>query len=162
MNLALALLLCGCLPTQTSPTDNLDFHTGTLAGWEGEGFYITPANGHGPSRACGVCSSEGGNPRRTAYLHRTSARPPRARVLTRAKDLPPAEDLDVFLLASGQRILPKQVRTAAGWKETSRILNRQDHKAREYVWHLESYVGQTLRIALLDEDKRPGCHLFCS
>jgi hypothetical protein len=168
MNLALALLLSASLPAQTSPTDNLDFHTGTLAGWEGEGFYIAPANGNGPSRACGVCSSDGGNPGRTAYLHRTFVVPPGAGVLTctayadRGKALLPLGDLDVLLLASGQRIVPKQVRTAAGWKETSRILNRQERKAREYVWHLESYVGQTLRIALLDEDRRPGCHLFCS
>jgi hypothetical protein len=168
MNLALALLLCGSLPTQTSPADNLDFHTGTLAGWEGEGFYIAPASGNGPSRACGVCSSDGGNPAGTAYLHRTFVVPPGAGVLSctayvvRGKDLAPSGDLDVFLLASGQRIVPKQVRTAPGWKETSRILHRQERRAREYVWHLESYVGQTLRIAMLDEDKRPGCHLFCS
>jgi hypothetical protein len=168
MNLALALLLCASLPAQPSATDNLDFHSGTLAGWEGEGFYVAPANGNGPSRACGVCSSDGGNPTRAAYLHRTFVVPPGAGVLTctayavRDQDLAPAGDLDVFLLASGQRVLPKQVRTASGWKEAARILNRQDRKAREYVWHLEPYVGQTLRIALLDEDKRPGCHLFCS
>src|SRR5262249_37855296 len=74
----------------------------------------------------------------------------------------PVGDLDVLLLASGQRILPKHVRTSSGWKETAHILYCPERKAREYVWHLESYVGQTLRIALLDEDRRPGCHLFCS
>jgi hypothetical protein len=168
MNPALALLLCASLPVQAPPTDNLDFHTGTLAGWQGEGFYITPANGDGPSLSCGVCSSDGGNPRRTAYLHRTFVVPPGAGVLTctayaaRGTNFAPDAELDVLLRASGERILPKQVRTASGWKETPRILNRRDHKAREYLWHLEPFVGQTLQIVLLDEDRRPGCHLFCS
>src|SRR5262249_19603789 len=55
-----------------------------------------------------------------------------------------------------------KVRTAAGWEPAPQLLPRQDRKAREYLWNLEPYVGQTLGIALIDEDRRPGCHLFCS
>jgi hypothetical protein len=33
---------------------------------------------------------------------------------------------------------------------------------REYYWPVSGHVGQLLRIALIDRDTRPGCHLICS
>src|SRR5262249_2642877 len=50
--------------------DNLDFHTGTLAGWEGDGFVLAPAGRHGPSAGFAVCSSDRGPKGRKATLHR--------------------------------------------------------------------------------------------
>ena len=35
-------------------------------------------------------------------------------------------------------------------------------KPRAYFWNLANLAGQTLRVALVDEDKRPGCHVWCS
>jgi hypothetical protein len=70
--------------------------------------------------------------------------------------------LDVVLLASGKRVIPKEVSTAAGWQTASSVLPPRQGTAREYRWLVKSYVGQTLRIALVDEDDRPGCHLLCS
>ncbi len=166
MNLALAFLLCGPLAAPVPSPDNLDFGSGTLAGWEGTGFAVGPA-GVGPRLACGVCSGDGGTPGRTGLLHRTFVVPPGATVLTctacavRGPGDPADANLDVVLLAAGKRVVPKQVRTPSGWVPVGTVLPRQDRRPREYLWQLEGYVGQTLRLALIDEDKRPGCHLVC-
>jgi hypothetical protein len=42
MHLALALCLAASLAADAPAADNLDFHTGTLDGWEGESFAIAP------------------------------------------------------------------------------------------------------------------------
>src|SRR5438105_5524328 len=80
---ALALLLCASLSAaDPAPPDNLDFHPGTLAGWEGDGFYVTTGTGKGPSFDCGVCSSDRQGRGRAATLHRTFVVPPEGGVLT--------------------------------------------------------------------------------
>jgi hypothetical protein len=33
---------------------------------------------------------------------------------------------------------------------------------QEYLWPVEHLAGQRVRIALIDQDDRPGCHVFCS
>lgn len=168
MNLALALLLCGSLPAQAKPAD-LDFGSGTLAAWEGEGFHVTTATGKGPSLAFGVCSSDNGKPGRTGVLHRTFVVPPGAGAIRftayarRPTDCPPTEQaLDVYLLAAGNRRLPLQVRRLTGLQPVAGVLPPQDSRPREYICPVANLGGQTLRIALVDEDSRPGCHLFCS
>jgi hypothetical protein len=65
-------------------------------------------------------------------------------------------------MASGRRILPKKVRTESFWQSATGILTRQDGQAPVYIWQVADYVGQTLRIALVDQDTRTGCALFCS
>ena len=45
MHLALALCLAASAPADGPAADNLDFHTGTLAGWEGDGFVLAPPGG---------------------------------------------------------------------------------------------------------------------
>ena len=57
---------------------------------------------------------------------------------------------------------PKQVRSASGWIPVNRLLPPEKGKAREYSWNIAPYVGQTLCIALIDNDNRPGCHIFCT
>jgi hypothetical protein len=168
MNLALVLALCGALPAQPSTEDNLDFHTGTLAGWEGEGFTIAPANGRGPSLACGVTSCDRGKPGNKGFLHRTITVPANGGVLRfsgaalRRKGADHDNSLDVVLLAAGKVIIPKRVRVPYGWQEVRRLLPPDRGRPRDYLWDLNPYAGQTLRIALIDEDNRPGCHVFCS
>jgi hypothetical protein len=168
---ALTLLLCASVAAAdpAPPAEALDFRTGSMAGWEGEGFYVTTGTGRGPSLEFGVCSSDRDKRGRKGFLHRTFVVPPAGGVLyCRAsahmgRDCTLQDnDLDVVLLAAGKRVIPKRVRTLSGWQTVGR-LQRPDHgKPREYVWHLDNYRGQTLRIALVDDDPRPGCHLWCA
>jgi hypothetical protein len=167
---ALPLLLCAALAAaDPSPADNLDFRTGTTAGWEGSGFYVTTGTGKGPSFSCGVCSSDRGSKPAPAKLHRTFVVPPQGGVLTctAGAHLAPDctledNDLDVVLLAAGKRVIPKYVRVAGGWQKVGRLQRPDNGRPREYVWHLDNLAGETLRIALVDEDRRPGCYVWCS
>src|SRR5262249_17493394 len=59
--LPLTVLLCAlpAAPAETpKATANLDLAAGTLAGWEGEGFFVAPAPGGGPRLGFGVCSAD--------------------------------------------------------------------------------------------------------
>src|SRR4051794_29886940 len=107
MNLALALLLGASVPAAPPTLPNLDFSTRRLTHWEGHGFSIGPADGHGPSTRLGVCSS--GPAGRTALLHRTFTVPPRAGFLrfraaaVRPKGADPTPALDIILEAPGRQ-----------------------------------------------------------
>jgi hypothetical protein len=172
MSLTLALWLCSSVPaaplTTLPPPDNLGFTAGTLAGWEGEGFDLTPGSGRGPTLHFGVSSCDRGTPGKRGLRHLTFQLPETAGVIRfrayamRGKDHEPEGALDALLMASGKRIIPKQVRLADGWKTVARVLRPAYGKPREYIWHVAAYAGQTVRIVLADEDPRPGCHLFCS
>lgn len=168
MSLALALLLCGPVAAETATLDNLNFSAGTLANWEGEGFRLTTGTGRSPSAFLGVSSSDSSEPGRTAILHRMIAVPPRGGVLrfrahtVLAKDCTGGKDLDVILFAAGKKLLPKKVRTNEGWQEIAHIVKGVKGKSREYMFDLSHYAGQMLRLALIDEDVRPGCHLFAT
>jgi hypothetical protein len=65
-------------------------------------------------------------------------------------------------MAPGRRVIPKQVRTRDGWKPVARLLPSQNGRPREYIWPIAAYAGQTLRIILADQDRRPNCHIFAS
>jgi Protein of unknown function (DUF1570) len=167
MNLALALCFAIRAPVVAPAADNLDFHTGALAGWEGEGFVIAPAGRHGPTLECAVCSSDRGPEGRTALLHRTVTIPPGAGVLrfsaraVRDKNCPATANLDVVLLAAGKRVIPKLARKGGEWQEVPAILPADNGRGREYVWDVRDYTGQALRLALIDNDKRRDCFLVC-
>jgi hypothetical protein len=167
MQLALALCLAASLPGAADGVDNLDFRTGTLAGWEGDGFAIAPAGRHGPTIGCVVCSADNGPKGRTAMLHRTITIPPGAGVIrftahaVRGKQCSIHDNLDVVLLAPGKRRIPKQVRKGSEWQPAAAILPAENGRSREYVWDVRDYAGHTLRIALLDEDERRDCYLVC-
>jgi hypothetical protein len=167
MHLVLALCLAAGAPAAASANDNLDFHTGTLTGWEGDGFIIAPAGRHGPTLGCAVCSSDRGPEGRKAMLHRTITIPSGAGVLyctaraVRASDCPANENLDVVLLAAGKRILPKQVRKGSEWQPAPNILPPDNGRDREYVWDVREFPGQSLRLAIIDNDKRRDCFLVC-
>ncbi len=158
MSCALALLLLLPIPgTPSQAPANLRFELGRLTHWEGQGFYITPASGHGPSLACGVCSSDGGNKERTALLHRTFVIPPgtgairfRAAAI-RPRGVSADGNLDVVCEASGRRFLPR-----------CPLADLKHGKPLEYQWNVSAFVGQNVRIALMDRDLRPGCYLLCS
>jgi len=168
MHLALSLFLAASLPAQTPADNNLDFHTGTLAGWEGEGFAIAPAARQGPTLASAVCSSDRGPQGRKALLHRTVVIPAGAGVLrclaqaVRNNKCPANENLDIVLLAAGKRVVPKQVRKGDEWQPVAHLLPGENGRPREYVWDVRDYAGQALRLALIDDDKRRDCFLVCS
>lgn len=163
LTLALALY-----PGQSPPAWNLDLHTATLKGWEGDGFYLTTADPRGPSRNLGVCSSDGGNPRRTGQLRYVFIVPPNAGLLrctayaARKEGTSSDGRLEILVAGAENTPLPKRVRTDQGWVPGSTLLPKWQGKAREYAWNLAPHVGQTLQVVLTDTDDRPGCHLFAS
>jgi hypothetical protein len=130
---------------------------------------VTTGSWNGPGLACGVSSSDRERHGRSALLHRTFVVPPGAGVLyctaaaVRARDCAPDGDsLDVALFAAGRRLISKQVRTAEGWEAVGRLQPPDRGRPREYVWNIAGLAGQTLRLALVDEDTRIGCHVWCS
>jgi hypothetical protein len=167
MHLALALCLATSVPAQAPVNDNIDFRAGTLAGWEGEGFVLAPSGKHGPSLECTVCSSDRGVEGRKAVLHRAITIPRRAVVLcftakaVRDKSCLPTDKLDVSLFASGKRPIPKQVRKGHEWETVGSILSPENGKPREYAFDVREFAGQTLRLAVIDDDKRRDCFLVC-
>jgi len=164
----LALVLSGAIPAASPPFANFDFSTGTLAGWEGEGYYVTSGSTKAPGLSSAVCSSDRGGQARTALLHRTFVVPPNAGAIRfqayarLGKECEDQGNLDVVLFAAGRQVIPKKVRKGSEWQPVTRLLPPQNGGPREYVWPVSNYVGQTLRLAIVDEDKRPGCHVFCT
>ena len=170
MSLSLTVLLCAlevAAPAAPTAAKNLDFASGTLAGWEGEGFAIVPGPGGGPRLNFGVSSFDGDKPGRTGTIHRTFTVSARGGVLvcmacaSRPKGVESDPNLDVLVLAAGKRIVPRSVHVAGGWKDSPRLLPRDRGKPRMYLWQLDAYAGQTLRVAVADDDSRPGCHVTC-
>jgi hypothetical protein len=165
---ALTVLLGSLLPGQAPAAANLDFSSGTLAGWSGQGFALTTANHRGPSMSLGVCSSDRGKRGRTASLRYTFRVPPGMGLLrccayaSCRPGLRPDERLDVLLLTEDSQVVPKLVRGPDGWQRAEGLLSRLDGKARDYCWEIERLAGRRVQVVLLDQDDRAGCHLFCS
>jgi hypothetical protein len=167
MNL-LTLSLLVALGQTPEALPNLDFRSGKLTGWQGDGFYLTTADPRGPSLSLGVCSSDRGRRGRTGMLRYVFEVPETGGILrcsayaALGKNCSPSDNLDVLVLARGKHPLQKYVLTDKGWQPSARLLPRLQGKAREYYWDLSAYAGQMVQIVLLDQDKRPGCHVFCS
>jgi hypothetical protein len=164
MHVTLALLVGTMLPA--APVPNLDFAEGRLTQWTGQGFYVT-TGGAGPSLRAGVCSSDLGPMGRTALLHRTFVVPPGAGAIhfTAASVRPDkfitGAPLEITLEAAESRYIPRQTRTAQGWKPAPRLLPFVKGRPHEYLWPVSDLIGQTVRIVLRDDDDRPGCYLYC-
>ncbi len=163
----LPLLLA--LPATTPPAApaNLRFETGRLTHWEGDGFYVTTATGRGPSLHLAACSSDCGPTGRTGLLHRTIVIPPGVGAIrctaavVRPEGVPADAEIDVVLEASGRRFLPRLHRVGSTYQPAPRIGPRQRGQLQEYCWAVSAFAGQSVRIALLDRDPRPGCYLIC-
>jgi hypothetical protein len=167
MSLTLALALTVAVPGPYPPPD-LAFRSGRLTGWEGSGFYVTTSTGMGPSLAFGVCSSDRGPVGRTGLLHRTFVIPPGTAAIrfsaaaVRPPRWSPGPTLDVVLEAPDRQFIARQEVTPSGNRPAPVLLPAERGRPREYVWNVAAFVGQTVRIALIDEDNRPGCYLLCS
>ena len=81
--------------------------------------------------------------------------------MVRPVDAPPGGELDIVLEATGRRFLPRLLRQGSGYQPAPALLPLSKGQLREYCWPVSSYSGQTLRIALIDRDARPGCYLIC-
>ena len=166
MHMPLILLLALAAPTAAAP--DLSFRDGRLDAWQGGGFYATTATGCGPSRSFGVCSGDGGGAGHKALLYQTFVVPPGVAVIRftaaalRPKGCGPGPTLDVVLEAAERELIPKKVHTSDGLREVQRLLPPDNGRPREYLWPVESRAGERVRIALIDDDDRPGCHIFCS
>jgi Protein of unknown function (DUF1570) len=162
MHLPLVLLLAA------APSADLSFRTGRLDRWQGEGFHVTTASDSGPRRSFGVCSDDYDNPSRKGLLHQTFVVPYGVAFVhfsaaaVRPKGCEPGPVLDVVLEAAEREYLPRMVRTRDGLRPAPRLLPPENGRPREYVWSVASHAGEQVRIALIDEDDRPGCHVFCS
>jgi hypothetical protein len=161
------LLAAAALPAASGGLPNFAFQSGRLDLWEGNGFYVTTAAGQGPSPTFAVCSSDAGRRGRRAVLHRTlyvpldagSIRFTAAAVRAPGCDAGPL--LDVVLDTEAGKRVGKQLRGDKGW-QASKLLPLQNGRLREYRFPVGDLAGQTVRIAVVDEDDRPGCHVICS
>jgi hypothetical protein len=151
MFLTLALLAAA----SPSPS-NLDFSAGNLNHWEGEGFVL--------SRGL-VSSADQGGKGRKALLHRTFTVPQGAReihfsaALVRRAGLAAEGRLDVLLEAANREYLPRRVRDGQRWLPAPDLLPADRGTLREYCWDVSRHNGRRVRIALIDSDDRPGCHV---
>jgi hypothetical protein len=159
-------VLCASCLCGADATANLDFGSGTLEGWEGAGFSVA-RSGDGGLAGFVASSRDGPAAPRKGLLHRAVRVSAGARYLrctasvVRGHDCAPDERLDVVVLGSGKRPLPRQARLDAGWHSAPALLSSDEGGDREYQWPLTDYVGQTVRIVLVDEDDRPGCYMRC-
>jgi hypothetical protein len=105
---------------------------------------------------------------RTALLHRTIRVPAGASLIrftaaaVRPDDVDPDGTLDIVLEAAGREFLPRLIWERGAWSRSHRLLPGEKGKPREYAWNVEKHAGRVVRIALIDSDARPGCHVVCS
>jgi hypothetical protein len=153
MNLTLTALLAAALP---AAPPNLDFSAGKLTHWQGEGFALTKQ---------GASSADRDGKGRKALLHRTFTLPADAEVVrfraaaVRPAGARPGGALEVYLEAAGREYAPRQVRQGEKWEAAPALLAAEKGEPREYSWSVAKYAGRRVRIALVDSDDRPGCHV---
>lgn len=153
MQLTLAILLSAGALHADPP--NLDFATGKLTGWEGNGFTLVP---HGTTRVASSATATG-----KVIMHRTFVLPANASALhfTAAALRPDVGDrLDVVLEAANREMLPRQQRVGERWVASAELLPAEDDKLTEYRFVVEGHAGRRVRLALIDSDERPDCHLL--
>src|SRR5207253_6525648 len=121
-----------------------------------------------PGVAWGVCSSDAGSPTRKGMLRYVLTVPPDAELLVfqAFAATRPGVDcdsrLDVVLARADKTVVPRCVRSSAGWAPAPQMLPRWQGKPREYAWDVSELGGQTLQIVLIDQDVRPGHYLYAT
>ena len=160
----LTTLVAGLLLGQ-APITNLDFGQGSLAGWEGGGFVHRKAEGTFPA---GASSDEATGGKATGTIRLVVDIPANARLLTFVAcadgpgDFTPDHRLAVLLVVAGEKTaLPRMTQSAAGqWIASPRIESPWLGKPRVYAWNVAPHREKRAQIVLVDQDERPGNHLF--
>lgn len=165
MSLSLAVLLL-LLANAEAGLTNLDLSGGTLDGWQGNGFALVPLPGDRRQKALTSVDQEGASGK--GLLYRTFTIPAGAgELLFSAAALRPVGveaggTLDVVLEAAGRDFLAREVRTEQRWTAAPLLQPPAADSLRSYRWDLRRHVGRRVRLAVLDQDDRPGCYLLCS
>jgi Protein of unknown function (DUF1570) len=164
----LALLLV-CAAVADTPADvDLAFRTANLAGWEGNGFKTETEDGQAISSTSMRATSKNAPRDGRALLHAAVKIPATVKEIhcfaaaIRTKPGKTDENLDVLMYAAGKRLIPKRVHSDLGWRPIDHVLGPKGDQLQEYAWNVEALAGKTVRLALLDDDPRPGCFLICS
>ena len=156
MHLTLTLM-AGLTMPGTIP--NLDLSAGKVVPWQGDGGKVVLL---GATRA--FTTADDGTAKK-AILHRTFTVPPGAVALEfmaavyRPEGVAAGEMLDVVLEAAKREAVPRQVKQGAEWLAAPSLLGPNGARLREYRWPLDGHVGKRVRIAVVDADERPGCHV---
>jgi hypothetical protein len=164
----LALVLM-CLGVSEPPAEvDLAFRTPDLAGWEGGGFEPVPEKVQAGNTGSMHASSQNAPKAGRALLHAAVKIPYGAREIhcfaAAFRTTPGKADdlLDILMYAAGKRVIPKRVRVDQGWQVVDHLQGPKKNELQEYCWNVETYAGKTVRLALLDDDPRPGCFIICS
>ena len=157
--------LLGLCAGQAAPADNLDFNKGSLEGWDGQGFVLT---GGAQGKEYAVTSSDESSPTRKGTIRHVLTIPAGISKIrfqayaARAEGTNPDHRLDVLLAGAGNRLVPRKVRTGAGWTSSLHLLGTWEGKPRDYAWDVAKLAGQRFQIVIVDQDDRPGCHVHCT
>ena len=153
MFLTLALIAAA-----TSAPD-LDLSASSLKHWQGEGFELSKGQ---------MSSADPAGKGRKGVAHRTFTVGRYAREIrfwaaaVRPAGVAPEGKLDVVLEAANREFLPLRVRAGTRWLGTPTLLSAERGSPREYSWDVSRHLGRRVRIALVDSDDRPGCHVVCN
>lgn len=160
-------IVLALLPGQTQPLENLAFQKGSLAGWEGHGFYLSAGQGRGADATFGVSSSDAGSKMRTGQLRYNFQVPARASRLTFQSYVSHSlglvaerNGLDVLLTGPDGKPAPKKVRVSDGWMSAPELLPPAQGQPREYSIDIGHLRNRAVQLVLADRDPRPGCYLY--
>jgi hypothetical protein len=166
--LSLALLFACAATADLPPEVDLAFRTPGLAGWECNGFEIVADSSREASSNFMRVTSRNALKDGRALLHTALKIPSGTKEVhffagaVRTSPGKADQELDVLMYAAGKRLIPKRIQTQQGWMPVDHIQASDPEQLREYSWNVEALVGKTVRIALLDDDPRPDCHVVCS
>jgi len=141
---------------------NFDFARG-LERWEGSGFRTVQLDAEKPETR-GVHSADHG-PQRKGMVRQIFVVPPKAQVIAfrASAELAQGQNdgrLEVVLASEDNEVVPRKVKVGASWSASPRILPAFVGQPREYAWDVAGHVGRRMQIVLIDEDDRPGNHLY--
>lgn len=135
---------------------NFDFSQGTKQ-WQGQGFVLSRSGeltSKNAARGLGLLYRTFTVPEGTGTLHFRAGAVSEGNRSDR--------HLDVYLEAAGRRIIPKQLKTANGYRSWTSLLPVEEDSLREYMWPVADYQGRTVRIVIVDNNPREGHFVQCS
>lgn len=163
LNPSFPLLLAALVSATGSGLPNLDFSTGKLTHWEGQGFDLVPFG----SSSVVSSADKNGKPHK-ALLHRTFTLPPHAVAVhfsaaaLSADELLPSRGLEIVLEGANRSFAPRELRQGENWVPAPTLLPPQNRRLREYRFLVDRFAGRKVRLALIDSDDTPGNYLIAT